>query len=166
MHAQHCCTVLRIINKFRSETTLGVSSVRVRYIEIVHPQESHSLRPGGAQLARFVLAGGAGTAAQYLVLLALVSGGGAGPGRAAFAGAAVGACVVYLLNRRYTFASRRSHAAALPRFALMASSGAVLNGVLVGLLSAAGVHYLLAQVAATVAILGINFVVSKWWIFR
>jgi putative flippase GtrA len=117
-------------------------------------------------LARFVLAGGAGTAVQYLVLLALVSLGGAGPGRSAFAAAVVGACVVYLLNRRYTFASRRSHAAALPRFALMASSGAVLNGVLVGLLSAAGVYYLLAQVAATIAILGINFIVSKWWIFR
>jgi putative flippase GtrA len=116
-------------------------------------------------LTRFALAGGAGTAVHYLVLLALVSLAGVWPGPAAFAGAAVGACVVYLLNRRYTFASSRSHAAALPRFALMAIAGAVLNGVLVGLLSAAGVYFLLAQVAATIVILGINFIVSKWWIF-
>jgi putative flippase GtrA len=88
------------------------------------------------------------------------------PGRAAFAGAVVGACVVYLLNRRFTFASNRSHAATLPRFALVAALGAVLNGAVVGLLSAAGVYFLLAQVVATGVILVINFIVSKLWIFR
>jgi putative flippase GtrA len=133
---------------------------------MVRPKGSPSLCALGAQLTRFALAGGAGTASHYLLLLVLVSLAGIHPGRAAFMGAAVGACVVYLLNRRYTFASSRSHAAALPRFALVATAGAVLNGVLVGLLSAAGLYFLLAQVLATIAILGINFIVSKWWIFR
>jgi putative flippase GtrA len=36
----------------------------------------------------------------------------------------------------------------------------------VGLLSAAGVYFLLAQVVATGVILVINFIVSKLWIFR
>jgi putative flippase GtrA len=112
------------------------------------------------------MAGGAGTAVHYLVLIALVSLAGAPPGRAAFLGAAFGACVIYLLNRRYTFASSRSHVQALPRFALMAITGAVLNGVLVGLLSSAGMHFLLAQLLATGLILVINFIVSKCWIFR
>jgi putative flippase GtrA len=120
----------------------------------------------GAQFTRFAMAGGAGTCVHYLVLIALVSLAGIAPGRAAFAGAAVGACVIYLLNRRYTFASSRSHAQALPRFALMAAAGAALNGALVGLLSGAGVYFLLAQVIATGAILVINFVLSKLWIFR
>ena len=122
----------------------------------------------GAQFTRFAMAGGAGTCVHYLVLLALVSLAGIAPGRAAFAGAAVGACVIYLLNRRYTFASSRSrgHAQALPRFALLAAAGAVLNGALVGLLSGAGMYFLLAQVIATGVILVINFVVSKLWIFR
>jgi putative flippase GtrA len=124
------------------------------------------IRSIGAQFTRFAMAGGAGTAAHYLVLIALVSLAGTAPGRAAFAGAAVGACVIYLLNRRYTFASSRSHAQALPRFALMAAFGAVLNGVLVGLLSSAGMYFLLAQVLATGLILVINFIVSKLWIFR
>jgi putative flippase GtrA len=132
----------------------------------VRPPATSPLRAFGAQLTRFALAGGAGTSAQYLVLLALVSLAGVPPGRASFAGAVVGACVVYLLNRRYTFASKRSHAATLPRFALMAALGAVLNGVLVGLLSAAGLYFLLAQVLATAGILVINFIVSKLWIFR
>ncbi len=120
----------------------------------------------GAQFSKFAMAGGAGTAAHYLVLVGLVSLAGIAPGRAAFAGAAVGACAIYLLNRRYTFASNRSHAQTLPRFALVATTGAVLNGVLVGLLSGAGVYFLLAQVMATGVILVINFIVSKLWIFR
>jgi putative flippase GtrA len=121
----------------------------------------------GAQFTKFAMAGGAGTVAHYLVLIALVSMGGIAPGRAAFAGAAVGACVIYLLNRRYAFAgSSRSHAEALPRFALMATVGAVLNGMLVGMLSGAGMYFLLAQVMATGVILVINFIVSKLWIFR
>jgi putative flippase GtrA len=130
---------------------------------------SHSnlIRSVGAQFTRFAMAGGAGTACHYLVLVALVSLAGMAPGRAAFAGAIAGACVVYLLNRRYTFAATsRSHAQALPRFALMAGAGAVLNGVLVGLLSGAGMYFLLAQVLATGVILVINFIVSKLWIFR
>jgi putative flippase GtrA len=132
----------------------------------VHPHGLSPLRAFGAQLTKFALAGGAGTSAQYLVLLALVSLAGVPPGRASFAGAVLGACVVYLLNRRFTFASSRSHAATLPRFVLMAAVGAVLNGLLVGLLSAAGMYFLLAQVLATACILVINFTVSKLWIFR
>jgi putative flippase GtrA len=131
------------------------------------PSHSNMIRSLGAQFTKFVMAGGAGTAAHYLVLIALVSLAGMAPGRAAFAGAMVGACVIYLLNRRYAFAaSSRSHAEALPRFALMAGVGAVLNGMLVGLLSSAGLYFLLAQVMATGVILVINFIVSKLWIFR
>jgi putative flippase GtrA len=124
------------------------------------------LKSTGVQFTRFAVAGGAGTLIHYLVLVGLVSLAGIAPGRAAFAGAAVGACAIYLLNRRYTFASSRSHAQTLPRFALMAATGAVLNGVLVGLLSGAGVYFLLAQMMATGVILVINFIVSKVWIFR
>jgi putative flippase GtrA len=124
------------------------------------------IRSIGAQFTRFAMAGGAGTAVHYLVLIALVFLAGAPPGRAAFLGAATGACVIYLLNRRYTFATSRSHTQALPRFALMAVTGAVLNGALVGLLSSAGMYFLLAQVLATCLILVINFIVSKCWIFR
>jgi putative flippase GtrA len=133
---------------------------------IVRPGRFPSLRAFGAQFSKFLAAGGAGTAVHYLVLVALVFLADIPPGRAAFAGAAVGACVVYLLNRRYTFASSRSHAAALPRFILLAATGAVLNGALVGWLSAAGLYFLLAQAIATVVILVINFIVSKLWIFR
>jgi len=119
----------------------------------------------GAQFAKFAAVGGLGTALHYLVLIALVSLAGLAPGRAAFCGALAGACLVYLLNRRYTFDSRQAHGRAVPRFILLAVAGALLNGAIVGVLSGAGLHFLLAQVIATGAILVLNFIVSKLWIF-
>ena len=119
-----------------------------------------------AQISKFLLTGGAGTSVHYLVLIVLVNVTGMLPGGAAFAGAAIGACVVYWLNRSFTFATQRSHAETLPRFAAMAIAGAIMNGALVGMLNAAGLHYLIAQASATVAVLIFNFIVSKLWIFR
>jgi putative flippase GtrA len=120
----------------------------------------------GAQLTKFVLSGGAGTGAQFLVLIVLVDLLHLAPGRASLIGAVVGAIVVYLLNRRFTFASQRGHRETLPRFVAMAATGAVLNGLLVGALSEAGLHFVLAQMVATVVVLVFNFIVSKLWIFR
>ncbi|WP_296942727.1 GtrA family protein [uncultured Massilia sp.] len=120
----------------------------------------------GTQFAKFAAVGGLGTGLHYLVLVVLVTLLHVAPGRAAFAGAAAGACLVYLLNRRYTFASDADHRRTLPRFVALAVAGALLNGLLVGLLSGAGLHFLLAQVVATAVVLVINFIVSKTWIFR
>jgi len=133
---------------------------------MVHSTNASTGTVLGAQFAKFALAGGLGTGLHYLVLIALVSGPGVAPGPAAFAGAAAGACLVYLLNRRYTFDSRQDHRRTLPRFVALAVAGALLNGLLVGLLSGAGLHFLLAQVVATAAILVLNFIVSKLWIFQ
>lgn len=124
------------------------------------------LRHLGLQFTKFVAAGGAGTALHYVILVMLVSQFGVPAGSAAFVGATAGACTVYLINSRYTFDSQHSHARTLPRFALMALVGAVLNGMLVATLSATGLYFLLSQMIATVAILVINFIVSKLWIFR
>jgi putative flippase GtrA len=120
----------------------------------------------GAQFTKFALAGGAGTGVQYLVLIALVAMFHLAPGRASLIGALAGAVVVYLLNRRFTFATQRGHGETLPRFAMMAIAGALLNGLLVGALSGAGLYFLLAQLVATVIVLVFNFIVSKLWIFR
>ena len=119
-----------------------------------------------AQFTKFAAAGGAGTALHYVILIVLVSRFHVPAAYAAFAAATAGACVVYLINQRYTFDSQRSHTQTLPRFALMAAVGAVLNGMVVGVLSVAGLYFLLAQMIATVVILVINFIVSKIWIFR
>ena len=120
----------------------------------------------GTQFTKFLAVGGAGTVVHYLILIFQVSSMHIAPGPAAFAGAAAGAVVVYVLNYRITFASHSGHARTMPRFVAVAVVGAFLNGGLVGLLSKSGFHFLSAQVAATAIVLVFNFIVSKLWIFR
>jgi putative flippase GtrA len=117
------------------------------------------------QFLRFVSVGMAGTALHYLVLIGLVSGLAWDPAKAAVMGASVGAISNYWLNHRYSFESHRHHREALPRFLLMAGLGVLLNGVIVKALTWAGTHYFIAQIVATTAVLGLNFFVSRKWIF-
>ncbi len=117
------------------------------------------------QFLRFAAAGALGTACHYLVLLALSAGAGIAPGPAAACGALVGAVVNYWLNRNLIFRSERRHAEALPRFAAMALFGALLNGLIVGALARLGLHFMAAQVCATLLVLVLNYVISKKWIF-
>lgn len=134
--------------------------------DLTYPHKTGKGREIGKQFSRFALAGGAGTAVHYLVLVVLVVLGGVRAGLAAFIGAAAGACVIYVLSRQFTFDTRRRHRETFPRFALMAVTGALLNGALVDALSGAGLYFLFAQVAATVVVFVFNFIVSKLWIFR
>ncbi len=114
----------------------------------------------------FALVGAAGTLLHYLVLSALVVSSVSPPGPAAAAGAAAGACLNYWLNRRYTFRSGRRHREALPRYLVLAAVGAAGNGLVVSILSGAGLHFLPAQFIATGLILLLNFSISKKWIFQ
>ena len=120
----------------------------------------------GVQFLKFAFVGAAATGLHYAIFLSLVMLLEVAPGPAAFTGAAFGACVVYLLNRRYTFATQRAHRETIPRFVALSVLGALLNGAIVGWLSSDGLHFLLSQVVATVLVLFINFVVSKKWIYQ
>lgn len=119
----------------------------------------------GQRFLRFAGVGALGTALHYLVLIALVSGLACAPAGAAMAGAIAGALANYGLNYRFTFASDRRHREALPRFLAMAGVGVAINGAVVAALTGFGMNYLLAQAAATVAVLGLNFFWSCQWIF-
>ena len=118
-----------------------------------------------AQFLKFAASGAVGTACHYatLVLWVEVLGRPVVPGT--LAGFCVGALVNYLIARRYVFASDRPHAAALPRFALVAATGAALNTAIVAWLNGTGLHYLAAQVVATGAVLVWNFFLNRAWTF-
>jgi putative flippase GtrA len=91
---------------------------------------------------------------------------GAGPLGASTIGAIVGAAVNYALNYRFTFASRRAHHIALPRFAAIAAAGVVLNAlVLSAMLALVQPHYLVAQIVATGAVLIAGFLANRKWTF-
>ena len=118
-------------------------------------------------LSRYTLAGGVATASHILLMGVLIEAGGWPPGLATMAGAALGAVVGYGLNRAWTFASHDvPHRQALPRFLAVAGVGALLNGALVWLGTAAlGAHWLLAQAAATLVVLGVGYAANHHWSF-
>jgi len=142
--------------------------------QLVHASKAGIPKSAGARrtlremmmLARYAAFGAVGTALHYLVLVGLVQGFGANIAFAAMAGATAGALCNYQLNRSFNFRSTRPHREALPRFLMIAAVGVFLNGLIVGLLNAAGMHYMLAQVFATALILLINYQASKLWIFQ
>lgn len=115
---------------------------------------------------RYSLVGAVATLAHYAVLLALVEWlHWPSPGAAA-TGATVGALVAYAGNRAFTFASTADVRTTLPRFALVALVGAGLNGLIVWVgTSGLGVHYLVAQVAASFVVLAVTFAFNRAWTF-
>ena len=124
-------------------------------------------RAPASRLGGYTAAGAVATGAHYLSLMVLVEGLAVKPGVAASLGAAVGALVAYVLNRRMAFArSAAPHRQALPRFLTVAAGGAVLHGLLVWLGTAQlGAHYLLAQACATGGILLIGYELNRRWSF-
>jgi putative flippase GtrA len=120
-------------------------------------------------LPQFFLYGGAGaigTAVHFAILAALVQYVDAGAVAASTAGAIAGAIINYTLNHRFTFASRRTHRVALPRFLAVAAAGILLNAaVLAAMLAFVRPHYLVAQVVATGAVLVAGFVANRRWTF-
>ncbi len=118
------------------------------------------------QLVSYASVGVVATLAHYAVLLALVEGLGWRPVPATLHGYVVGGVVSYLLNRRHTFASDRSHVEAGWRFALVAFAGFCVTFVLMRLfVDVWGAPYLPAQVATTVLVMFMTFAINKAWTF-
>jgi putative flippase GtrA len=118
------------------------------------------------QLMRFLMVGGAATALQYVILVALVQLELTGAVAASNIGFAISAVLNYAANRTFTFRSERRHIEALPRFAAVALGGLAVNATLMWLCHrVAGLHYLVAQVLATCATLLWNFTLNRLWTF-
>jgi putative flippase GtrA len=133
-------------------------------VRIVPPQ-SPTL-PVVHKFGRFLLVGGLCTGLQYLLLVALVEGLGLSATAASTMGYAASSVVNYFLNYSFTFNSAERHRRSLPRFVLIGVFGLLLNGAVtfVGT-TIYGVHYLLAQVAATIVTLLWNFLANLRWTF-
>src|SRR5690348_12658693 len=101
------------------------------------------------QFSKFLGVGAVATSAQYIALLVLVQSFGVWATVASDIGLLLGALVSYLLNRRFTFNSTLAHSRAIAKFAIVASVGLLLNTLIFAAALNLGLHYLLAQVAAT-----------------
>ena len=115
---------------------------------------------------RYLAVGAAATAVHYLLLVALVELAGSAAAPAAAFGAIFGALVAYAGNRRFTFAGRPPHFRSLPRFLTVAASGAAASASIVWTgTEVAGMHYLVAQVVATLFVLWSGFMLNRRWSF-
>jgi putative flippase GtrA len=119
------------------------------------------------QFIAFAGVGVVASLAHYAVLGVLVEAAAMRASLAALIGFTVGGVVSYLLNRRFTFDSARSHGAAVPRFALVAAVAFVLTGLLMEAFTARlGLHWLPAQVVTTLIVLIWTFAGNRFWTFR
>jgi putative flippase GtrA len=117
-------------------------------------------------LVRYTGAGALATLSHYAVLMAAVEWLRVVPSIAAGAGACVGAAVSYAFNRRFTFRASTAHTQAVPRFVMVALVLAALNALGVDLgTRVLGWPYLAAQVACTIVLLFVGFVLHRRWSF-
>ncbi len=135
--------------------------------EPIRASTAQSPVPIAGQAARFLVVGAAATALQYAVLFALVQAAGWNAAVASTLGFAASLWLNYALNRRYTFASDRPHAQALPRFLVIASGGLLLTAVGMQIaVEHVGLNYLVSQLIVTGVVTIWNFVLNRCWSFR
>ena len=118
------------------------------------------------QLSAFGFVGVAAAAAHYACLVGLVEGAKWSPVPATLLGYVAGGIVSYAANRQITFATGRTHRAALWRFVVVAGVGFCLTWFLMSALTIwAGVPYLLSQLGTTGCVMLWSFVAHKFWTF-
>ena len=119
------------------------------------------------QLIKYAGVGGVSAIFHYATLVACVELFNINPVAAAVAASTVGAGVNYWLNYHYTFASDRRHLQSVPRFLVVASTGAGLNAGLMHVgVNLVEMHYLPAQLITTVIVFFWNFLINRRWTFR
>ncbi|MDO9440948.1 MAG: GtrA family protein [Beijerinckiaceae bacterium] len=118
------------------------------------------------QMSAFVLVGLFSAAAHYGALVGLVELFGWRPVQATLVGYLCGGLTSYVLNRRHTFESDRTHGEAGWRFALVAVVGFCLTWALMAyLIESADLPYLPAQILTTCVVLIWSFIANKVWTF-
>ncbi len=116
---------------------------------------------------RYLVVGVAATSLHYILLFVLVEACGLAAPTSAVIGALGGALLAYAGNRQFTFAHSAGHTQALPRFLAVAATGAAVNGLIVWAgTSQFGLHYMLAQVLATMLVVVLTFQMNRAWTFK
>lgn len=124
------------------------------------------MKPLWVRFAVFGAVGMVGTVFHYATLIGLVQLAGWSALWASSLGALIGATTNYVLNYSVTFRSQQRHVVALPRFLAVAGIGLVLNSLAMASLLHLNVHFLLAQVLATLLVLVSGFLGNQYWAFR
>jgi len=123
--------------------------------------------PVADRFFKYAAVGAVATAAHYAILVGLVEAGWLAAARAAAVGAWVGAQVAFAGNAAFTFRAMGSGATvgAWLRFQVTAIVGAAISFTIVHVGTRIGVHYLIAQVVATLVALVVTFEINRRWSF-
>ncbi len=123
----------------------------------------HEIAP---QFGRFILVGLAAAVGHYGSYVLLIELFAITPVPASAVGFVVGALISYTLNYVYTFRSEKDHREATVKFVAVALVGLGVNSALVGLFTGPlAIHYLPAQIAATLIVMGWSFAANRYWTF-
>jgi putative flippase GtrA len=114
---------------------------------------------------RYVAVGGVATLAHYALLWGLVEWANWPAPLAAGAGAALGAQLAFVGNRWFTFGHQGDWRVAWWRFQATALLGGLTSMAVVAGGVWLGLHYLLAQAAATLLVLVLTYTLNKRWAF-
>jgi putative flippase GtrA len=133
----------------------------------VNQNQTRVINPGVfRQFMLYSSAGAIGTAAHYLILIALVQFLGLSAVFASSVGFLGGAGVNYALNYHYIFRSKKNHHEAVIRFFTVAAVGFIFNGAIIQLITTElAFHYLIAQLIATGCVLIWTFLCNRFWTF-
>jgi putative flippase GtrA len=124
-----------------------------------------SRRHEAQRLLRYGVVGALATAAHYTLLVIAVEGWHWPAWCGSGAGAVLGAQLAYAGNRWFTFGHRGAIGASWPRFQATAALGAGAGMAIVAGGVHLGLHYLEAQVLATLAAMLLTYAVNRRWTF-
>jgi len=118
-------------------------------------------------LLRFAISGGLATATHVLVFITLVEWLSVRPVVSAGAAFIFALFVSYGMNYHWTFSVSGPHRVMLPRFALVAVLGLLLNlGITYAVVDMAGYWYGYALLLVVLLVPLVTFVISKLWVFN
>jgi putative flippase GtrA len=112
-----------------------------------------------------VVTGFVAVAAHYALMYALLRAG-LGPVSASACGFVAGAATRFALSYAHIFAPTQGVHAAGARFAVAIAAQLAANSALLAVLTQQGVTVWPAQVATTVVLTFVNYLVYRWWVFR
>ena len=143
-----------------------------RRVSFPHWLRSALRRPTGSGVGHWlhsfslhVVTGFAAVAAHYAVMYALIRMGLA-PVAASAVGFCAGALTRFVTSYAHIFAPTRGVQAAGLRFVVTIGAQLAANSALLAALTGSGVAVWPAQVATTIALTFVNYLVYRWWVFR
>jgi putative flippase GtrA len=118
------------------------------------------------QFIQFALVGCAAALGHYGALIMLSEWAGVSPVPASGTGFVIGAAISYALNYQFVFRSDKDHAPTAVKFLTVAIIGLGLNSAIIALLTeGADLHYLPAQVTATILVMVWSYLGNRCWTF-